>query len=149
MEQFEFRKKYEGREKIKTIGQFEQLLEDVKKDSNDYGAIIEACATMMNASFNLLSPGLTGFQAGCLMWMMIIQYGSYGEGSNLQLINWNDLIYPQYADKFNSIDKDTWEQVQKYATDELEKWSGGSEEVKAHIITVAQGKLPFGLKIRE
>lgn len=148
MEQFEFRKKYEGREKVKTIEEFEKLLIDVKADSRDYGAIVEACSVMMNASFNLLNPGISGFQAGCLMWMMIKKYGMYGDDSMLSIRDFREIIYPQMGYKFRSIPKDFWQQAQDLAKKQLIDFKG-SESVKKHMETVANGQIPFGLIVSD
>ena len=148
MEQFEFRKKYEGRENVKSLAEFDKLLNEAKADSNDYGAIVEYCSLMMNATFKLIDPGITGFQAGCLMWMMVEKYGSYGPDAILEIRNWNNLAYPQYESNFTAVDKDTWERVQKFATKQIESFGEhGSGEVKTHMISVAEGRVPFGLKV--
>lgn len=148
MEQFEFRKKYEGREKVKTIEEFEKLLTDVKADSRDYGAIVEACSVMMNASFNLLNPGITGFQAGCLMWMLVEKYGMYGKDSMLQIQDYRNLLYPQYSDKFNTIPKSYWEKVQAQAKEHLADFKG-ADSVGRHMHSIANGEVPFGLKVSD
>lgn len=104
---------------------------------------------MMNAAFNLLDPGITGFQAGCLMWEMVKKYGMYPEGTPLRIVDFSNLLYPQYASKFNSITPETWSWAQseakkKLAEADAERWH---PNVISHLRSVADGKVPFGLKV--
>jgi hypothetical protein len=156
MEELEFRKKYEGREKVKTIKEFAELLEEAEKDANDYGSIVACCSLMMNAAFSLVnsgpSGGITGFQAGCLMWEMVQRYGMFGDKPILRITNYKDLLYPQYADKFGTISRDSWESVQTHAKAEYERLKDDqfcSPRVLAHMRAVADGEVPFGLRVVE
>lgn len=156
MEEKEFKTKYEGRENIQTMEEFKALFDEAINDADDYGSIVLCCALMMNAAFSLVnsSPngGITGFQAGCLMWEMVMKYGSFEKGEPLRIVNYNDLMYPQRVRRFNTIPKDAWEQVvnnAKRVVKELEENNQGHPEVVAHMKEVAQGKVPFGLIVAE
>lgn len=149
MEEMEFRKKYAGREEVTTIEEFSKLIQEAKADANDYGSIVVCSALVMNAAFNLLDPGITGFQAGCLMWEMVKKYGMYPEGAPLRIVDYTNLLYPQYANKFNSITPETWAWVQSEAKKKLEEANTENwhRDVIAHLKSVANGNVPFGLKV--
>lgn len=156
MEELDFRKKYEGKENISTMKEFQDLFDEALKDANDYGSIVVCCALMMNAAFNLVnrssSGGITGFQAGCLMWEMVKKYGTFSENAPLSIVDWNNLLYPQYSDQFVTISRATLERVQENAKKKLEQLKGDefcSPVVLAHLQSVAGGKAPFGLRVVE
>lgn len=155
MEQTEFEKKYKGKENVKNIDEFASLLKQATADADDYGSIVMCCALMMNAAFHLVdngpSGGITGFQASCLMWEMVKKYGMYSDNVPLRLIDYSDLLYPQNEHKFNSLPKETWEWAVKEAKEKLQKEDVNTwhPSVFYHIKDIAEGQVPFGLKVVE
>lgn len=73
-----------------------------------------------------------------------------GEGP-LRLVNFDDLLYPQYESKFQrTLSADVWDIVQTKAQKLLEtsgKSGEAAPQVIAHWATLAAGKLPFGLEL--
>jgi hypothetical protein len=120
--------------------------------SHDYGTICHAMAAAMTAAMNAVdsSPtgGITGFQAGCVMWM-VLKHAFHKDGP-MSLVDWTNLLYPQYADRFTTIPKQSWERVREIAQKKLSEddkryWSLG---VLSHMQSIAEhGIPPFGLKV--
>jgi hypothetical protein len=138
------------------------LIEDY---GHDYGTICHAIAAAAVAGAYAVehSPvgGITGFQGGAVMWQFIAQWGGY-EDKPLRLVNYSDLLYPQYADKFTTISATTWEWAKKQAAEKLaeyeaepvyrneetgETWPSVHPDVVRHWRSVAAGTVPFGLEV--
>ena len=61
------------------------------------------------------------------------------------------MLYPQQEYKFNTINESTWEWLQKEAKERL-KMDGDPiihPDVKKHMQSIIDGKIPFGWKLRE
>jgi hypothetical protein len=139
---------------LETLPDFmNHLLNDYQ---HDYGTIckaIAACgAAAMYAANNTEQGGITGFQAGCINWEVLKAWGEFQTHTGARLINFDNMIYPQYEEKFDKIiSKETWESIQKYAKENLleEREYGLHPEVKAHMESIVAGNVPFGYKIKE
>ncbi len=122
---------------------------------HDYGTIIHAMAAAMNAAMSAVnksaSGGITGFQASCLGWMMIQKLFMVSEGEPLRLVHYENMLYPQYEDKFaKTISKETWEYLQKKANEFLnDKPTGAAPSVTAHMESIRNGSVPFGYTVEE
>lgn len=131
------------------------FLEELLANEYDYGGIVHACFYAALAGYYVIehSPqgGITWFQAGCLMWLFVRQFGSFPDGP-LQVRDWTKLLYPQYDDMFDrTVPKDVWERLQTLAR---EKLSEGAEEripacddVVNRWRSVAAGVIPAGLRL--
>ena len=123
---------------------------------HDYGTIVHAMSAGMVAAFNAMNNssqgGITGFQAGALAWEMVRQFHMDSDGP-MRLVNFRNLMYPQYEEKFTTVPKEAWEWVQEQAKAKL----GDDAEVARimehnpklmdHLQSIVDGKVPFGLKI--
>lgn len=136
---------------LETLPAFlKHLTEDYE---HDYGTICHAMSAAAVAAMRAVDKtdqgGITGFQAGCIMWEFIREWMQL-EGP-LSLRNFKDMLFPQYADKFETtISKDTWEWLQKEAQknlDEEEPDSMTSERVANHWKSVVAGVVPFGWSV--
>lgn len=102
---------------VDTLPEFvRHLVEDYE---HDYGTICHAITAAglagMYAVENSPTGGITGFQASCCMWGIVRQW-SYGNNKcGLRMLDYDNLLYPQYGDKFKSITKDVLEAVRKEA----------------------------------
>jgi hypothetical protein len=88
-------------------------------------------------------------------------WNGIGERSPARLIDYEDLLYPQFEGKFRSIPADVWEWAQNAAKEKIARsspWSRRdsengtmlmSEDVFRHWESVAAGVVPFGLRIEE
>lgn len=125
------------------------LIEDYE---HDYGTICHAIASAAIAAANAVERsqgGITGFQAGAVMWEMINGWNAFGEGPK-RVLCFSDLLFPQYAHKFEKkISMATWEWVQNQAKQYLEEHLGADPEVERHWKNIVKGKVPFGFQIEE
>jgi hypothetical protein len=120
---------------------------------HDYGTICHAVAAAALGAAHAVnhSPagGITGFQAGAVMWEFISHWQSL-EGHPLRLVDYFELLYPQYASKFEkTITPETHAALKVEATKRLAGFSDGlgHPDVKAHMDKVAGGWLPFGFTV--
>lgn len=149
---------YEKAQKVKTKKELDTLLKEImdpKSEANDYGKICYAMAAAMEATLNYINRGpnggITGFQASMIGWEMVMKLLVHGENKcGLRLVDYENMLYPQYEDKFEkTIDKDTWEALQKEAKKRLAEVKGAHPEVIKHWKKIAEGKVPFGYKVKK
>lgn len=131
---------------------FREMTEDY---IHDYGTVCHAMAAVGLAAMFAFNNsegacgGITGFQAGCVMWE-VIRYMNYENNKcGLRLLDMDDLLYPQYEHKFTAISKDTWDAVKKEAQKRLLERGAAHPDVVAHWESIVNGKVPFGLRIED
>lgn len=131
---------------------FREMTEDY---IHDYGTVCHAMAAIGLAAMFAFNNsegacgGVTGFQAGCVMWE-VIRYMNYENNKcGLRLLDMDDLLYPQYEHKFTAISKDTWDAVKKEAQKRLLERGAAHPDVVAHWESIVNGKVPFGLRIED
>jgi len=149
MTEQEYRDKvYAEAKDVKTPEQLTAFLKTLTEYPHDYGTIVYACAAGMNAAFNVVndSPhgGITGFQASCLMWEMVRKYGMFSNAGVLRIIDYSNLCYPQYDDKFtHKLTSEQRRGLMAYAKKQL---AAAPEmmapRVKERLEAVARGELP-------
>lgn len=152
------KKWYEEAKKIKTPAELKAFTEKIINDyGHDYGTICHACAAVAIAGAECVNHdpkqgGITGFQAGAIMWEFIKNWnaGFSYDKNPLQLLNFGDLLYPQKEERFTTISESTWKWAQKEAQELLnERSENVHPDVLKHWKSVASGTIPFGLKVRE
>ena len=131
---------------------FRELTEDYE---HDYGTVCHAMAAIGLAAmwaFNKSEGargGITGFQAGYVMWQIIRHMNYESNKCGLRLLDMDDLLYPQYEHKFVAISEDTWDAVRKEAQKRLTERGTAHPDVVAHWKSIVNGKIPFGLRIED
>lgn len=121
---------------------------------HDYGTICHAMSAIAVASAWAVDKteqgGITGFQAGAVMWQFIHNWYMDDNKTGLRLIDYDHLLFPQYGDSFNKeIDTHTWEKVQEQAKLKLKKDSGNaSQNVIDHWKSITDGVIPFGFSVK-
>ena len=131
---------------------FRELTEDYE---HDYGTVCHAMAAIGLAAmwaFNNSEGargGITGFQAGCVMWDVIRHMNYEDNKCGLRLLDMDNLLYPQYEHKFTAISKDTWDAVKKEAQKRLLERGATHPDVVAHWESIVNGKVPFALRIED
>lgn len=80
------------------------------------------------------------------MWEYITSWMS--NENPQKILDYGNLLYPQYRDHFTSISPDTWKWVQEQARTGLSN-PLMAESVRVHMLGIVAGKVPFGLKIKE
>ena len=117
---------------------------------HDYGTACHAVAACALAAAwaTCSEEGLTGFQAGFVMWDFIRNWVFRGNECGLRLIDYDDMLYPQYADKYEKvISEATWEKIRKKAEENLAEHNDANGNVVRHWKRIASGEVPFGYKV--
>lgn len=154
MDEFEMRD--ELREKRKNIKSFEDLtafLKDVEENyGNGYGDAPRAIAQAAVAvAWHLADVyGITGFQAGFVMWDFIRDWNYSSNKCGMKITDYDDMLYPQYKDKFEkTIPTDTWHAIREEAKKRLVETDYAHPNVKAHWESIIAGNIPFGYTVSD
>ena len=120
---------------------------------HDYGTAchaVSACA-IAAAWAAADKEGITGFQAGFVMWDFIRNWTKISNECGLRLIDFDDMLYPQYEDKFNkrTISSNNWERIQAKAKENLEKYKDSDTIVIQHWQSIIDGHVPFGYSVSD
>lgn len=91
---------------------------------HDYGTICHAMAmAAIAAAWSVnASPqgGITGFQAGAVMWEFVREWQYPNNKTGLRIIDYDNFLYPQYADKFEkAMPRSAWAALRKAAADRI------------------------------
>jgi len=135
-----------------TILQFmDHLIYDYE---HDYGTICHAITAAAIAAAYAVDKteqgGITGFQAGAIMWEFIIHWMHY-EDQPLSLVKYEEMLYPQYRDRFRTVSADTWKWLQEKAQENLDNAAGSmvlSSAVVEHWKLIVEGIVPFGYTVQ-
>jgi hypothetical protein len=137
---------------MKTLPKFlKHLLNDY---DHDYGTICHALtagaiATCWAMNKDDRSGGITGFQAGAIMWEFIRNWMHDNNKCGLKLLEYDHMLYPQYQYSFEkTISTDTWIALQKRAKELIKESPKAHPDVKKHWKQVEEGIVPFEYKIK-
>lgn len=120
-----------------------------------YSTIVDAigacCIAAVCAADRSEQGGITGFQAGAVMWYFIRNFMYHGNEVGLRIVDYDDMLFPQYEDKFEkTIPRHIFESLQKVAKEKLEnKVHHAHPLVVEHWQSIVDGKVPFGYTIEE
>ena len=121
---------------------------------HDYGTVchaISACAVATAWACNKMEGacgGITGFQAGFIMWGFIRHWSYEHNTCGLKILDYDKLLYPQYGYKFEkAISESRWKTVQEQAKRLLKDKEFADHDVVDHWKSIVDGNLPFGFKI--
>lgn len=120
---------------------------------HDYGTVchaVSACA-IAAAWAAADKEGITGFQAGFVMWDFICNWTKTHNECGLKLIDFDDMLYPQYKYKFDkrTISSNTWKLIQAKAKENLERSSYAHPDVIQHWRSIVDGHVPFGYSVSD
>ena len=142
--------------KKQTLQTLPAFINHVMNDyAHDYGTVchaISACAIAAawaaNSSDGALG-GITGFQAGFVMWDFVKEWSYSRNKTALKIVDYDNMLYPQYEHEFQkTMTKRTWESIQQAAKENLsEKIDYVHPAVVAHWKSIADGQIPFGYTI--
>lgn len=144
--------------KVQTIETLTSFINHIMNDyEHDYGTIchaLSACAlAAAHAANNHPQGGITGFQAGFVMWDFIKQWMYSNNKTALRIVDYDKMLYPQYEEQFDKvISKETFESLQKAAQECLDEAKQGQvahSDVLKHWESIVAGNVPFGYKIKE
>ncbi|WP_139249527.1 hypothetical protein [Lactonifactor longoviformis] len=125
---------YKEAEKM-TMEKLPKFLNHLMEDyQHDYGTVCHALSAGALATVHAMneSPGarggITGFQASCIMWEFIRRFNYKNNKCGLRLQDMDNLLYPQYADKFHTISENVWNAVQKEAAERIKQSEAAHEK---------------------
>lgn len=156
-EEMHLEKEWFANAKKQTLETLPAFMNHVLNDyCHDYGTIchaISACAIAAAwAADSSEQGGITGFQAGFVMWDFIRQWRYSSNKSGLKIIDYDNMLYPQYEYKFTNkeIPQSIWESLQKQAEELLrEEKPYVNETVIEHWQNIIDGNVPFGYTVKE
>lgn len=141
------------RKEIKTMEDLVDFLKYVEANCNyDYGVAPRsiAQAALATAWYMAEKMGITGFQAGFVMWDFIRGWEFTHNECGLKIVDYDNMLYPQYEDKFEkTITKSTWRALQEQAKKNLEDREYAHPDVIAHWESIVRGVVPFGYTIKD
>ncbi len=156
-EEMQLEKEWFKEAKKQTLDSLPEFLRKLSSDyQHDYGTIVHAIsAAALGAAWAMNScpeGGITGFQAGFVMWDFIREWQE--RDGHLRLINFNDMLYPQYQDKFEkTISSEILEDLKKRAIELLDKNNKSEFPANHRVINhwqeIANGLIPFGYTVKE
>lgn len=155
-EDLHLEKEWFAEAKTQTLETLPDFISHVMNDyAHDYGTVchaISACAVAAAWAANECDGacgGITGFQAGFVMWDFIKEWSYPNNKTALKIVNYDDMLYPQYERKFQkTMQKETWEGIQKAAKENLSaKEKFVHPDVEAHWKSIVDGQIPFGYTI--
>ena len=119
---------------------------------HDYGTVVHAVAAIALAGAWLGSykEGITGFQAGFVMWEFIRNWNHKGNKTGMKILDYDDMLYPQCQDRYEKvISQSTWERLQEEAKKNLCSIENAHPYVVEHWKSIVNGVVPFGYAVKE
>lgn len=141
----------EKAEKVQTKEDLDCLIDEIENFGHDYGTIVYGCMAAVIGAFNVVnrspSGGITGFQASCLGWECVHRF--IGIKSPAKIMDYNTMLYPQYADKFDkTISMSTWIHLKDEAKRLLAENTTAHHLVIDHWNRIIAGHIPFGYSLK-
>ncbi|TIR98845.1 MAG: hypothetical protein E5X19_05400 [Mesorhizobium sp.] len=136
-----------------TLAELPAFIADVMGRQHDYGTICVAIGSIAAATAWACNKhehgGVTGYQAGAILWEFARAWGAPSIGkTGARFQNFDDLLYPQYGERFTAVSQRTWDALQAEAAKNLQgKWDVAHPDVIAHWRSIVDGVVPFGLTI--
>lgn len=121
------KKEWQAKAKSCTIETLPVFLKELTENySHSYGTICHAVGMAAIAAAWSVdhSPvgGITGFQAGAIMWEFVKAWNYSGNKTGLRMVDYDNFLYPQYAEKYDkTIGPGIWTAIQTQAKKEIEK----------------------------
>lgn len=143
----------EKRKNIKSFTGLVKFLKYVTENCNTgYGvaprAIAQACLAV--GYFLANKFGITGFQAGFVMWDFITGWHYTNNKCGLKITDYDDMLYPQYEYRFQkTISADTWKCLREQAKENLKNSTYAHPRVIKHWQSIVDGKVPFGYTVED
>lgn len=144
---------FEKARKCESLEMFNELYKELFTEmDHDYGTVCHAVGALALAAANLGASieGITGFQAGFVMRDFIRQWNFSSNKSGLRIIDYDDMLYPQYNSKFDKvISPKTWDNLRKEAEKRLKEKGFACENVRKHWQSIVDGQVPFGYTVSD
>lgn len=110
-----------------TLDKLPDFLNHLMNDyEHDYGTICHALSAGSLATAWAMNRheegGITGFQASAVMWRFVRNWNYFGNKTGLKIVDYDDFLYPQYANKHDKIiNIDTWSAIKKEAAAKIKE----------------------------
>lgn len=140
-----------------TMDKLPEFLKHLMEDYvHDYGTICHAHAAGAIATMWAMNRepqgGITGFQAGAIMWEVVRNWSYTDNKTGLKMVNFDNMLFPQYEESFEKkISMEVWENLKKEAAlkiqENLKDSLKASPKVVAHWESIVAGEIPFGYKV--
>ena len=136
-----------------------KLVNDYEHDYSTICHAIAAAALAAACAINHDSEegGISGFQAGAAMWRFVQQWQYGGNKLGLRILDYDQLLFPQYEYRFTTISREVWNALQKEAAKRLDSTAKAVHEnadycipdvqVLEHWRSIVNGTVPFGLRV--
>lgn len=80
----------------------------------------------------------------------LILHGLYKRNvCGVRILDYDEMLYPYHAPTFTTVDSDTLIRLREEARRRLAEWSGSPPELVAHLRSIAEGEVPFGMTERK
>ena len=119
----------------------------------DYGTKVHAAAACTIAMFNACDDifGFSGFQASASIMQVLYKLNYPCNKTGIRVIDYDEMLYPQYKDKFRGISRKTWESLRKRADELINENDKSAVDLSVlhHWLGVSSGLIPFGYYISD
>jgi hypothetical protein len=145
---------YDEARAVRTLADFNRFYKKVMDGYNhDYGTVVHALACVSLAGACLANRhkdngGITGFQAGAVMWQWLEGWGT-GPKRHGRMLDYDNMLYPQYGYQFTTISPKVWAALQEKAAAELAQENHGHPDIRKHWQSIVDGQVPFGYTVKE
>jgi hypothetical protein len=94
--------------------------------SHDYGTICHAVAASAIAAAWAVNAhpngGITGFQAGAVMWSFLRNWSFSNNKTGLRIIDYDNMLFPQYKERYDkTITPDVWSLIKNEAKSKIDE----------------------------
>lgn len=118
---------------------------------HDYGTICHALTAAGVATMWAMNMhpqgGITGFQAGYIMWQFIREWNYQGNKTGLRIIDYDNFLYPQYHEKNQkTILPDIWHSIQKTAQENINE---ADKEYAEYLVKMDQYRIDINAFIKK
>lgn len=129
------------------------LPELAEKYCQTYEGTAEFIGTYLAALGNQMCKeiGTTGFQKSHTLFKFIFAFNFQHNKTGLKLVNYDDMLYPQYAYLFAPVISQTvWKNLQAQAEKLLQEHEGEyvHPDVRMHWQRIADGNVPHGYTVK-
>ena len=88
---------------------------------------------------------MSGAQAGFVPMLFLSKWDQ--DESPMRLQRYNDMLFPQYADRFTKISTKMFAWLQEQAAEKLRESPNAAASVIEHWESIVAGRPPFGLQV--
>lgn len=121
-----------------TLETLPAFLKSLETDyQHDYGTVCHAVAASAIAAAWAANnwAGLSGFQAGAVMWEFIRAWNKTNNKTGMRLMDYDNFLYPQYEKEYRTISKETWQAIQKEAKANIDE---AEEKIEKYAVDLKQ-----------